>query len=72
LQQDARNFDVQAISMIKQLASQQSMTLAYQVFSDLSVKYPDNAKLYFVLALMNAQNHKLRPAQDEVAKALAL
>ena len=72
LQQGARNFDVQAISMIKQLTSQQSMALAYQVFSDLSVKYPDNAKLYFVLALMNAQNHKLRPAQDEVAKALAI
>jgi DNA/RNA endonuclease YhcR with UshA esterase domain len=27
LQQDARNFDVQAISMIKQLASQQSLSL---------------------------------------------
>ena len=72
LLQDANNFDVQAISMIKELPNQQSMDLAHQVFADLSTKYPDNAQLYFVLALMDAQGHKLRPAQNNVNKALEI
>jgi len=72
LLQDDNNFDAQAISMVKQLTGQQSMDLAYQVFADLNAKYPDNAKLYFVLALMDVQTHKLRPAQDNVGKALAI
>ncbi|MBT3811300.1 MAG: tetratricopeptide repeat protein [Gammaproteobacteria bacterium] len=72
LLQDDNNFDAQAISIVKQLTGQQSMDLAYQVFADLNAKYPDNAKLYFVLALMDVQTHKLRPAQDNVGKALAI
>ena len=72
LLQDDNNFDAQAISIVKQLTGQQSMDLAYQVFADLNAKFPDNAKLYFVLALMDVQTHKLRPAQDNVGKALAI
>lgn len=64
------DFDAQAISMLKNLSSQQSMALAYQVFADLSAVYPDNARLYFVLAVMDTQAHKLRPAQKNVTKAL--
>ena len=64
------DFDAQAISMLKNLSSQQSMALAYKVFADLSAAYPDNARLYFVLAVMDTQAHKLRPAQKNVTKAL--
>ncbi len=67
---DPKAFDAQAISLIKNLSNQQSMALAYQVFADLSEKYQDNAQLYFVLALMDAQAHKIRPAQTNVSKAL--
>lgn len=69
---DASHFDDHAISMIKNLSDQQSMTLAYQVFSELSVKYPDNAKLYFILALMDVQSHKIRTAQINVTQALEI
>lgn len=64
------DFDNQATSMLKNLSSQQSMALVYQVFADLSAAYPDNVRLYFVLAVMDAQAHKLRSAQKNVAKAL--
>ncbi|GFO71656.1 hypothetical protein BJAS_P1299 [Bathymodiolus japonicus methanotrophic gill symbiont] len=66
------DFDSQAISMLKNLSSQQSMALAYQVFVDLSAAYPDNVRLYFILAVMDTQAHKLRPAQKNVTKALEI
>ena len=69
---DPGNFDAQAISMIKNLSNQQSMSLAYQVFSDLSDKYQSNAKLYFIMALMDVQVHKIRPAQTNVSQALEI
>ena len=70
LLRDSNDFDVKAINMIKNLANPQSVALAYLVFTDLSNKYPDNAKLYFILALMDAQTQKLRAAQLNVSKAL--
>ncbi|GFO75009.1 hypothetical protein BPLS_P2001 [Bathymodiolus platifrons methanotrophic gill symbiont] len=69
---DAVDFDAKAIAMVKNLQNPQSVALAYQVFSDLSAQYPDNPKLYFVLALMDAQAQKLRLAEANVSKALEL
>lgn len=69
---DSVDFDVKAISMVKNLRDQRSVALAYQVFSDLSSKYPDNAKLYYILALMDAQAKKFRSAQLGVSKALEI
>ncbi|RLA25109.1 MAG: hypothetical protein DRQ62_03505 [Gammaproteobacteria bacterium] len=72
LLKDSSNFDVKAVAMIKNLHDQQSVKLAYQVFSDLSNKYPDNGRLYFILALIDVQMQKLRPAQANVSKALEI
>lgn len=69
---NGKDFDVKAVAMIKNLPSQESVNLAYQVFSDLSANYPDNGQLYFVMALLDAQTQKVRPAQVNVSKALAI
>ncbi len=72
LSHDAQDFDSKAIAMIKSLNKQQNMNLAYEVFSDLSVKYPENASLYFIQALLNAQANRAKQAQIDVARALEI
>lgn len=72
LSHDARDFDSKAIVMIKSLNSQQSVDLAYRVFAELSVKYPENAQLYFIQALLDAQARKNAQAQVNISKALDL
>ncbi|NOR80901.1 MAG: tetratricopeptide repeat protein [Methyloprofundus sp.] len=72
LSHGAQDFDSKAIAMIKSLNNQQSVGLAYQVFSELSVKYPENAQLYFIQALLEAQGNKTRQAQVNIAKAIEL
>lgn len=72
LLQEPKDFDVKAIAMIKNLPNPQSVGLAYQVYGDLSAKYPENAKLYFVLALLDAQAQKLRQAHVSIAQALEI
>lgn len=69
---DANGFDAQAIFLLKNLPNQHSTALAYQVFSDLSDKYQDNAKLYLVLALIDTQMYKIRSAQTNISKALEI
>jgi len=65
-------FDGQAIAIIKSLREQAELDLAYQVFGDLSDKYPENAQLYFVQALLGMQQQKHVQAQVKVAQALGL
>ncbi|MCF7969597.1 MAG: tetratricopeptide repeat protein [Methylococcaceae bacterium] len=72
LTKDASDFDNNALVMLKGLQKQSELNLAYQVFEALSIKYPDNAKLYFVQALMDAQNKRNRQAQLKVSQVLAL
>ncbi len=72
LNHDTRDFDSKAIVMIKSLNSQQSVGLAYRVFAELSVKYPENAQLYFIQALLDARARKNAQAQVNISKALEL
>jgi len=72
LAQGGSDFDNNALAMLKGLQKQSEIALAYQVFEELSVKYPGNAKLYFVQALMDAQSKRNRQAQLNVSKVLAL
>ena len=72
LAKDDSGFDNNALAMLKGLQKRSEVALAYQVFEELSVKYPDNAALYFVQALMDAQSKRNRQAQQKVTKVLAL
>ena len=72
LSHNAQDFDGKSIAMIKGLNTQQSMDLTYQVFSELIVKYPDNAQLYFIQALLDAQAKRSKQAQVNIAKSLEL
>jgi len=72
LAKDGSDFDNNALAMLKGLQKQSEVAAAYQVFEELSIKYPDNAKLYFVQALMDAQGKRNRQAQLNVTKVLEL
>ena len=72
LSHDEQDFDSKAIAMIKSLNTQQSVDLAYQVFSELIVKYPENAQLHFIKALLDVQAKRRKQAQINIAKALEL
>jgi len=72
LTQDGSDFDNNALAMLKGLQKPSEMTLAYQVFEELSIQYPDNAQLYFVQALMDAQSKRNRQAQLKVTQVLVL
>ncbi len=72
LTQNTQDFDRKAIAMIKSLNNQQNVNLAYQVFTEMSVKYPENAQLYFIQALLDAQARKSAQAQVNISKALEL
>ena len=72
LAKDGGDFDNNALAMLKGLQKRSEVALAYQVFEELSAKYPGNAKLYFVQALMDAQNKRNRQAQVNVTKVLEL
>ncbi|MCK5355045.1 MAG: tetratricopeptide repeat protein [Methyloprofundus sp.] len=72
LSHDTEDFDTRAIAMIKSLNNQQSIDLANQVFMDLSVKYPGNAELYFILALLDVQAKNVVRAQGNISKSLEL
>jgi len=69
---DVGDFDNNALAMLKGLQKRSEIALAYQVFGELSIKYPDSAKLYFVQALMDAQSKRNRQAQLNTTKVLAL
>ncbi len=70
LQQDAIGFEGKTLMMLKSLSDRASQNLARQVFADLSEKYPENAQLYFLQALINMQQKKLRAAQEGIKQAL--
>ncbi|NOQ14705.1 MAG: tetratricopeptide repeat protein [Methyloprofundus sp.] len=72
LRHDAQDFDSKAIVMLKSLNTQQSVDLAYQVFSELAVKYPEDAQLYFIQALLDVQAKRRKQAQLNITKALEL
>jgi len=72
LSRGAQDFDGKAIAMIKNLKKQQSLELAYRVFGELTIKYSDNAQLYFIRALLDVQAKKKKQAQVNIAKALEL
>jgi len=72
LAQDDSDFESNILAMLKGLQKRADLALAYQVFEALSIKYPDNEKLYFVQALMDAQSKRNRQAQLKIAKALVL
>lgn len=72
LNRDVEGFDSKAIGMVKNLNTPQNSALAYQVFAELSVKYPENAQLYFIQALLDAQVNKVEQAQSGIARALEL
>lgn len=72
LREEAEEFDGQVIAIIKNLREQTELDLAYQVLADLSDKYPENAKLYFMQALLSMQLQKNTQAQIKIAKALVL
>ncbi|MDF1581958.1 MAG: hypothetical protein P1P78_01460 [Methyloprofundus sp.] len=72
LTQDDSDFDNNALAMLKGLQKPSEMTLAYQVFEELSIKYSNNAQLYFVQALIDAQSKRNRQAQLKVTQVLVL
>ena len=72
LSHGVQDFDSKAVAMIKGLNSQQSVDLAKQVFIELSVKYPENAQLYFIQALLEVQAKNVRQAQLKIAQAIEL
>lgn len=72
LNHNAQDFDSKAIAMIKSLNSQQSVDLAYQVFSELITKHPDNAQLYFIQALLDLQAKRNKQGQVNIEKSLEL
>lgn len=66
------DLDVKGVAMIKNLKNQQSVDLAYQVFSEASARYPNNAKVYFLLSLLDARANRGQQAESHIAKALQL
>jgi len=72
LSHDTQDFDSKAIAMIKSLNTQQSVDLAYQVFSELITKHPDNAQLYFIQALLDLQAKRNKQGQVNIEKSLEL
>lgn len=72
IKHDGQDFDSKAVVMIKNLKTQKSMDLAYQVFAELSIQYPRNAHLYFIQALLDAQAKKMTQAQTHITHALEL
>ncbi len=71
LQGDTAGFEARALVMLKSLPELSSQNLAKQVFADLSTKYPENAQLYFLQALIEVRQKRPGAAQEQISKALA-
>lgn len=69
---DPQVFDEKALALIKSLNDQPSVDLAQSIFVELSAKYPANAQLFFVQALLDAQSNNVPQAQLNISQALAL
>jgi len=72
LSRGATDFESHTLLVFKSLKQKSEIELAYQVFEELSVKYPNNAQVFFIQALLDMQGQRNQRAQVKVDKALSL
>ncbi len=70
LMHDAGSFKAKVLAIMKSLVDDDGRALAYAVLDHLSTDNPENAEIYFIQALLDAQKKQFVLAQENLTAAL--